>query len=239
MMNIKILHLYPKEMNLYGDHGNILSLKRRLEWRGYSVSVINYEPGMDIPDDVDIIFGGGGQDSGQSKIEKDLILIAPKIKKMIDDGTPALVICGLYQLFGSYFLTSEGQKIQGMGILDAVTTGGNTRLIGNVVIESELFGQVVGYENHSGLTVIGSESKALGKVVKGCGNNGTDGYEGIIYKNCIGTYLHGPVLPKNPKIADYLIQKSLEKKSGSSAVLSKLDDTIEYNAHNCAASRPR
>lgn len=238
-MTINILHLYPKEMNLYGDHGNVLALVRRCEWRGIDTRVISYEPGDEIPEDVDIIFGGGGQDSGQSKIEDDLRKIAPKLKKMIDGGTPALVICGVYQLFGKYFHTHEDKMIDGIDVMDLYTEAGPARLIGNITIESPDFGEVVGYENHSGLTYIGDKSAAFGKVVVGAGNNSSDGTEGMVYKNCIGTYLHGPILPKNPKVADWLIAQALERKTGAPQDLTPLDDTIEERAHKVSASRPR
>ncbi len=226
-------------MNLYGDHGNVLALVRRCEWRGIDTRVISYEPGDEIPEDVDIIFGGGGQDSGQSKIEDDLRKIAPKLKEMIDGGTPALVICGVYQLFGKYFHTHEDKMIDGIDVMDLYTEAGPARLIGNITIESPDFGEVVGYENHSGLTYIGDKSAAFGKVVVGAGNNSSDGTEGMVYKNCIGTYLHGPILPKNPKVADWLIAKALERKTGAPADLAPLDDTIEERAHKVSASRPR
>ncbi|MCQ2470726.1 MAG: glutamine amidotransferase [Clostridia bacterium] len=238
-MTLNILHLYPKEMNLYGDHGNVLALKRRCEWRGIDTKVYAYEPGDEIPDDIDIIFGGGGQDSGQSKIEEDLMKIAPKLKAMVEDGMPTLVICGVYQLFGKYFHTHEDKMIDGIDVMNLYTEAGPTRLIGNITIESPQFGEIVGYENHSGLTYIENKDAAFGKVVVGAGNNGTDGTEGMIYKNCIGTYLHGPILPKNPKVADYIIEKAIERKTGEKANLAPLDDTIEERAHKVSASRPR
>ena len=238
-MKIKILHLYPKEMNLYGDHGNVLAIKRRCEWRNIEVEVVEYEPGDKIPNDIDIIFGGGGQDSGQGKIEDDLQKIAPKLKNMIEDETPCLVICGIYQLFGKYYQTAEGKKIMGTSILDVTTNAGPKRLIGNIIINSYGFGEVIGYENHSGLTSIGPNVKPFGEVVLGAGNNGEDKTEGCRYKNCIGTYLHGPILPKNPKLTDFFIEKALERQSGSELSLKELDDEIEEKAHASAASRPR
>ena len=215
-MNLNILHLYPKEMNLYGDHGNILTLRKRCEWRGIKTKVYTHEPGQEIPNDIDIIFGGGGQDSGQSKIEKDLVRIAPELKEMIEAGTPTLVICGLYQLFGEYFETSEGQKIQGTNILGITTKGGPTRLIGNITINTPELGEVVGYENHSGLTTLKPGTLAFGTVVNGA-----------------------PILPKNPRVADFLILKALEKKTGKAQKLAVLNDRIEQRAHKVAISRPR
>ncbi len=238
-MTIKILHLYPKEMNLYGDHGNVLAIKRRCEWRNINVEVINYEPGDAIPKDIDIIFGGGGQDSGQIKIAEDLRKIGPKLKNMIEDEVLCLVICGIYQLFGKYYRIADGTKIVGANILDIVTNAGPERLIGNVVINSYGFGEIVGYENHSGLTSIGPNAKPFGEVTSGAGNNGKDGTEGCHYKNCIGTYLHGPILPKNPKLTDFFIKKAIQRKSNTEVTLMKLDDEIETKAHTSAALRPR
>ena len=238
-MTINILHLYPKEMNLYGDHGNILSIIRRCEWRGIKTNVIHYEPGDKLPENVDIIFGGGGQDSGQGKIEKDLVKIGPWLKDKIEHDTPALLICGLYQLAGHYFETSEGQKIEGCNIIDITTVGGPTRLIGNITINTPEFGEVVGYENHSGLTKLGENALPFGTVTSGAGNNGQDFTEGVRYHNCIGTYLHGPFLPKNPRITDFLIKKALENQTGKTQSLKPLNDQIELRAHKVAAKRPR
>ena len=238
-MTINILHLYPKEMNLYGDHGNILSIIRRCEWRGIKTNVIHYEPGDPLPKNVDIIFGGGGQDSGQGKIEKDLVKIGPWLKEKIDNDTPALLICGLYQLAGHYFETSEGQRIEGCNIIDITTVGGPTRLIGNITINTPEFGEVVGYENHSGITKLGEDALPFGTVTSGAGNNDTDYTEGVRYRNCIGTYLHGPLLPKNPRITDFLINKALEKQTGKAQNLKPLNDQIELRAHKVAAKRPR
>ena len=239
-MKLKILHLYPKEMNLYGDHGNILTLKKRCEWRGINAEVIAHEPGEPIPDDIDIIFGGGGQDSNQNTIEDDLRKIAPKLKELGEADVPTLVVCGLYQLFGEYFQTAEGHKIEGIGILDLYTVAGKNRLIGNVVIDTEDFGEIVGYENHSGLTRLGQNVKPLGTISeKGYGNNGDDELEGARYHNCIGTYLHGPILPKNPRLADYLIAKAIERQTGKPIKLERLNDTAENRAHKVAATRPQ
>ena len=238
-MKLKILHLYPKEMNLYGDHGNILTLVKRCEWRGIKTEVIAHEPGDPIPDDIDIIFGGGGQDSNQNTIEKDLHAISSQLKKMVDAGTPTLVVCGLYQLFGEYFQTAEGEKIKGISILDLHTVAGPNRLIGNVVVSTPEYGEIVGYENHSGLTELGEGVSPFGTVIKGYGNNGKDMIEGAKYKNCIGTYLHGPVLPKNPRLADFLIAKAIERQTKSRPKLERLNDTVENRAHKVATTRPQ
>ena len=237
-MIIDILHLYPREMNLYGDQGNILTLRRRLEWRGYEVRINSYNIGDKLPQKIDLIFGGGGQDSGQVKIEKDLQKIAPYLRTLIDKGTPALVICGMYQLFGKSYIALGKQHLDGADILPLMTIAGPKRMIGNIVIKTKKFGQVVGYENHSGITQLDREAEELGQVVKGHGNSGIDGTEGCIYKHCIGTYLHGPVLPKNPKIADFLISKAIENQTGKPVKLESLDDKLENQAHRVAISRP-
>ena len=238
MNRLHILHLYPKEMNLYGDHGNILALKRRCEWRGIETEVIPLEPGSDLPDDIDIIFGGGGQDSGQSRIEQDLLSRKDQLRALVEQGTPALVICGLYQLFGKGFRTNEGQYIRGIDVFPIETEAGPERLVGNITIMSEDLGEIAGFENHSGLTFLKGCSP-LGTVIRGQGNNGKDRTEGARYKNCIGTYLHGPVLPKNPRLADHLILTALRRKDPSLSALSSLDDSAEEAAHASAASRPR
>lgn len=238
-MNLRILHLYPREMNLYGDHGNVLALKRRCEWRDIKVEVVEHEMGDKLPEKCDIIFGGGGQDSGQQKIGEDLQKNSEIFRAWVEDGVPTLLICGLYQLFGNFFRTADGDTINGISALDIETVGGSRRLIGNAVVKTSKFGEVVGYENHSGLTTLGSGMRPFGEVVKGEGNNGSDGAEGVFYKNTIGTYLHGPILPKNPKVADFLIEAALRRKYGAEQGLAKLDDSLETKARRIAAERPR
>lgn len=211
---IKLLQLYPSEMNIYGDWGNALTIKKRLEWQGYSVELLEHHPGAVFPKDADIIVGGGGQDSGQDKIRDDLLKIGDDLRKLADSGTPMLMICGMYQLFGRFFQTSEGDRIEGIGIFGAETIAGPKRLIGNIITKSDQFGDIIGYENHSGLTYLDKSQKPLASVVKGAGNDGKDGSEGAIYKNVIGSYLHGSLLPKNPKIADWLIEKAVINKLG-------------------------
>lgn len=235
---INLLHLYPRDMNIYGDLGNILTIKRRLEWHGYSVNIVEYNPGDTFPGSVDIIIGGGGQDSGQMAIADDLLLVGPKLKTLADSGVPMLMVCGLYQLFGKFFKTKDGSVIQGIGLFDAETRAGSERLIGNIIIDSEEFGEIVGYENHSGLTFLSADTPALGEVIKGAGNNNKDGSEGARYKNVIGTYLHGPILPKNPLIADFLIEKAITRKYGEFTP-TVIDDSFAIETRKIAAKRPR
>ena len=236
--SITILQLYPRDMNIYGDFGNTLVIKRRLEWYGYEVSLISYNPGDKFPDDVDIIVGGGGQDSGQLKIQADLLKIGPKLQELADDNVPMLMICGLYQLFGKFFKTSGGEVIQGIGLLDIETHGKSERLIGNIITISSQFGEIIGYENHSGQTYLGDNAKPLGQVRLGAGNNIEDDTEGAIYKNVIGSYLHGSLLPKNPKIADFLIEKAVTRKYGAFYSESIGDSYVEC-ARRAASKRPR
>lgn len=209
MKQIIISHLYPKEMNIYGDNGNVLVLKKRLQWMGYKVEVHGVGIGDKIPTKTSIIIGGGGQDAGQNDIAKDL-LIAKKqtLKDMADNGVSMLMICGLYQLFGHYFKTSNNIEIPGIGILDAYTVAGPTRIIGNVVVDSKRYGKVIGYENHSGRTYLNNGTANIGLVPVGQGNNGEDNSEGCLYKNVIGSYLHGPILSKNNKLTNHIIENA-------------------------------
>lgn len=235
---ITILQLYSHDMNIYGDWGNVLVLKRRLEWHGYEPEVIQYNPGDIFPENVDIIVGGGGQDSGQDVVQADLLSIAPKIKKMADAGVPMLFICGLYQLFGKFFKTQDGHVIQGIGLLDIETHAGPERLIGNTIVKSSQFGELIGYENHSGQTYLGKDASALGQVIRGAGNNGQDGSEGARYKNVIGTYLHGSVLPKNPQLAEFIIEQAVTNRYGE-FIPDIIDDSFAKLARETALKRPR
>ncbi|QQS22025.1 glutamine amidotransferase [Candidatus Saccharibacteria bacterium] len=235
---INLLQLYPRDMNIYGDWGNTLTLRRRLEWHGYNVNVMTYNPGDEFPEVVDLVIGGGGQDSGQTKISEDLLKIGPKLVDLAEDDVPILVICGLYQQFGHFFKTKDGVTLRGIGLLDVETHGSDERMIGNIVTENEIFGSIIGYENHSGKTTLGARAKPFGRVVKGAGNNGSDGTEGAWYRNVIGTYLHGSLLPKNPAVADYLIEKAILRKFGTYHP-QVIDDHLAEAARQAAAKRPR
>ena len=225
-------------MNIYGDWGNTLVIKRRLEWHGYTPKLLEYNPGDTFPDDVDMIIGGGGQDSGQDEIQEDLLSIGKKLRALADQDTPMLMICGLYQLFGKFFKTQDGHIIEGIGLLDVETHAGSERLIGNIVTASSDFGDIIGYENHSGQTFLGNNVQPFGTVIKGAGNNGQDGTEGARYHNVIATYLHGSLLPKNPAIADFLIEKAVTKKYGDFTP-TVIEDRFAELAREVAAKRPR
>lgn len=236
--SITILQLYPRDMNIYGDWGNTLVLKRRLEWHGYTVNLTEYNPGDTFPAEVDIIVGGGGQDSGQDVIQNDLLAIGSTLRTLADSGVPMLMICGLFQLFGKFFKTQDGHIINGIGLLDLETHAGPERLTGNIITESKEFGDIIGYENHSGQTFLGKGVTPLGKVIKGAGNNGQDDSEGARYRNVIATYMHGSLLPKNPAIADFLIEKAVIRKYGEFTP-TVIDDRFAMQARAVAAKRPR
>lgn len=235
---LRLLQLYPRDMNIYGDNGNALVLARRAQWHGYQVEQLTYNPGDQFPQDVDIIVGGGGQDSGQDKIQIDLLAIGDALHMLADQGVPMLMICGLYQLFGRFFKTQDGHVIKGIGLLDLETHAGPERLIGNIVTHSPVFGDIIGYENHSGQTFLGDDVRPLGTVQKGAGNNGRDDTEGARYKNVIGSYLHGSLLPKNPAIADFLIEQAAVNKFGDFTP-TVIDDRFADLARRHAIKRPR
>ncbi|MGO1193523.1 MAG: type 1 glutamine amidotransferase [Nesterenkonia sp.] len=243
---IHVLQLYPRDMNIYGDYGNALVLKQRIRWFGYQPVMHTYDPGDEFPEQVDLLIGGGGQDSGQDRIHQDLLQIGPQLHALANDGTPMLAVCGLYQLFGHWFDPREGSRLDGLGLLDVTTVGTDTRLIGNVVTRSEQFGEIIGYENHSGQTHLGSEAEPFGEVITGEGNNERDSHEGARHQNIIGSYLHGALLPKNPAIADFLIgtaaQRRYDEQLGEvqaplTAPLSL--DQLTERARTTAAARPR
>ena len=238
MKPVKIAHLYPAEMNIYGDRGNIITLVKRLAWRGWQPEVDEVEIGDKYDfTETDIIFGGGGQDRGQSLIAKDLQGRKQNLQAAASDGVVMLTICGTYQLFGHGFLTKDGEMIPGISLFDAQTNGSNVRMIGNLVVQSE-FGELVGFENHSGQTMLEPEQAPLGKVIKGYGNNDRSGFEGAIANNVFGCYLHGPLLPKNPSLADGLILRALRRRYGTED-LKPLDDELELKAASVAKTRPR
>jgi len=236
--SITILQLYPRDMNIYGDHGNLLVLQRRLEWYGYEPKIIAYNVGDALPKEVDIIIGGGGQDSGQEKIHADLINIAPQLTQWAEDGIPMLMVCGLYQLFGKFFKTSKDTTLEGIGILDVETYATSERLIGNIITSTEEFGEIIGYENHSGQTYLGDNVVPFATTIKGAGNNSKDGHEGARYKNVFGTYLHGSILPKNPRFADFFIHTAVTKKYGDFST-DLIDDLFVDIARTVAKDRPR
>ena len=226
---IKVVHIYPREMSIYGDLGNTRALASRLRWHGYQPVVHQHHPGNDFPADAHLVLGGGGQDSGQARVEDDLAHNAEVLRALAADGTPMLMICGMYQLFGNAFITVDGERLPGIGILDVTTQGNAKRMIGPVVLETA-YGVVVGYENHSGSTQLAPGQQPFGKVMSGMGNNGTDATEGAVTGNVFGSYLHGPVLPANPRFADALIKLAVERALGKPFVPGAIDDEIADQA---------
>lgn len=230
-MRLKIAHLYPDLLNLYGDSGNILCLRKRCEWRKIECNVTPLTAGNDFTfDDFDIIFIGGGQDREQSLVLKDLSAKKrDSLNNAVQNGTVVLAICGGYQLLGKSYETSAGKLLTFTGILDLYTVSGEKRLIGNYEFKTAEKLRIIGFENHAGRTHLGSGVQPLGKIIKGCGNNAADKTEGARYKNTFCTYCHGPMLPKNPDFADMLIKKALERKY-ESVSLAPLDCTFEVLA---------
>lgn len=236
--SLTVVQLYPDDMNIYGDWGNVLTVLKRATWHGIHTELVNYNPGDPFPEHADIIIGGGGQDSGQLKVQADLQKIAPRLHELADSNTPMLMVCGLYQLFGRFFKTRSGQTIPGIEIFHAETHAGPERLIGNITTTNEQFGDIIGYENHSGQTFLDSDMQPFGTIIRGAGNNGQDDTEGCIYRNVIGTYLHGSLLPKNPTIADALIEEAMKNKYGEFTP-TVIEDRFAHKARDIAFKRPR
>jgi CobQ-like glutamine amidotransferase family enzyme len=249
---LKIGWLYPELMSTYGDRGNIIVLTKRCEWRNIAVAVVpvDFKTTEKDIESCDLIFGGGAQDRQQGILVDDLReKKGPVLKRLFDSGTPGLFVCGSPQLLGHYYMTGDGKKLEGLGIFDMVSKHfgkKKPRCIGNTVGEInsqfsisnlQFKNTIVGFENHGGRTYLGAGVKPFAKVIKGSGNNGEDGTEGAIYNNCIATYSHGPFLPKNPHIADWLIAKTLEVKYKKVIPLAPLDDSLEWQAHEAIVKR--
>ena len=228
-------------MNIYGDRGNLITLSRRCEWRGIDCEIAQIGIGQPVDfAECDIVFIGGGQDRQQLAVSDDLVKTAKgaELERAVADGLVLLSICGGYQLLGHHFLAGGGRTIAGTGLFDAWTEAGTRRLIGNIVVDCKLSErtELVGFENHSGRTFLGSDVKPLGTVVSGFGNNDQDGTEGAIHHNAFGSYMHGSLLPKNPAFADHLIQLALRRR-GRTEPLPPLDDNLEETARTSVISR--
>ena len=229
-MKITIGHLYPDLLNLYGDRGNIQCMMKRCQWRGIEAETVEFqlEDNIDFST-LDIVLLGGGSDREQMLVCDRLRSIQKDFKDYVEDNGVVIAVCGGYQLLGHYYDTDDG-RIEGLSLVDLYTEQGSPRLIDNIVLENHKFSlPIVGFENHGGRTYIG-DNEPFGKVLYGNGNNGEDKSEVVLYKNVVGTYLHGPLLPKNPHICDYLIANALERKYGK-AELAPLDDSQEIEAN--------
>lgn len=239
-MELNICHLYPDILNLYGDGGNIITMEKRLQWRGIDVTTTGISIGQDLKaSDYDLFFIGGGQDFEQEVLLQDLHGDkTAQIQSAIEDGKTFLAICGGYQMLGHYYETWDGQRCDFLGALDLHTVGHKDRMIGNYIFTcDELDGQtVVGFENHSGKTFLSGNVRPMGKVLKGYGNNGQDGMEGARYKNVFATYSHGCLLPKNPILCDHILKTALEHKYGK-VDLPELDSSLELSAHEYMKNR--
>ncbi len=256
-LELKIGWLYPTLMSTYGDRGNVIAIQQRAQWRGINVEVIPYDrdSNPDLIHQVDVMVGGGAQDRQQEIVMRDLAgAKSAAIKAKLDAGAPGVFTCGSPQLLGRFYEPGLGEKIEGMGIIDLETKhpGIDTqRCIGNVIFEitakrlaaelTEMLGGqkpiVVGFENHGGRTYLGPQAEALGKVIKGYGNNATDGTEGAFYHNAIATYSHGPLIPKNPFIADWMIKTALQNKYQTDINLTPLDNSLADRARAAMLKR--
>jgi CobQ-like glutamine amidotransferase family enzyme len=245
---LRVAHLYPEVMDLYGDGGNVVTIQRRCEWRGIHVEVVDVRVGDRLdPRDFDLLFIGGGQDTGQRHIAHDLLARGEAIREFVEAGGAALAVCAGFQLFGNAYTTADGRELTGIGVFDAHTVASQDRIIGNSVVITEPGSwkaysaeepiTIAGFENHAGRTYLGPCSKPLGRVVAGGGNLGDGGAEGAVYGNAVGTYLHGPALPKNPELADRLVTAALHSRYGAGPALTALDDEFERRAHDTAVDR--
>jgi CobQ-like glutamine amidotransferase family enzyme len=243
---VRICYLYPRLLSVAGDRGNLFALMQRCAWRGIRYSVTEADVG-EVPDfaESDLILLHGGQDREMTAAARDLAAKAGPLREAIEADAVVLTVCAGYQLLGQYYAPPDGPVIQGLGVLDVVTEGGPTRFIGHVAAECDLGSgrqhQLTGFENHSGRTYLGSGAQPLGRVLAGAGNNGEDGTEGARYREVYATYLHGPVLPKNPWLADHLLSRALARRYSDFGPLAPLADGVEAEAHAAAlrlARRP-
>lgn len=241
---IRLCHLYPREMNIYADRGNIAVFRRRSQWRNMTLEVVEAGPGDPIdPEAHDLYYLGGGQDRDQAAVAEDLVATkADALRSAFADGAVGFFVCGGIQLAGHRYVAVDGSTMTGIGVLDLETRAEADRLIGDVVAEATLNGEtetVVGYENHAGRTQLGAGAEPFARVITGHGNNGTDATEGAVAGRVLGTYLHGPLLPRNPWLADTLLGWALQHGTGQSVHLTALDDDLEERAREVARRRAR
>ena len=239
-LKLKLVHLYPLFLNIYGDIGNVKVLQKRCEWRNIELEIQQFNVGDSLEFGTDIFFIGGGQDRQQVEVSAELQNYKTLLEDEYNSNTVFLGICGGYQLMGEYYQPHDAKCLEGISILDAYTVAGSTRFIGNVTATADYLGEkdtLVGFENHSGLTYLRGDTTPMAQIVVGNGNNGQDRTEGARSKNAFGTYLHGSFLPKNPHFADYMIKLALEKKYNDHFDLEPIDDTIELKAHESVLNK--
>jgi CobQ-like glutamine amidotransferase family enzyme len=235
-------HLFPDYLNIYADRGNIAVLSARASWRGYELEVRALGAGAEIrPREHDLFYVGGGQDREQALIAPALAALAPALHEAFEGGAAFLAVCGGYQLLGRFYRDQSGAEQPGVGLLPLHTIAGSRRMIGDVLLECELEPGVrqtlAGFENHAGRTILDGGAQPLGRVVSGFGNDGASGYEGCRVGRAIGTYLHGPLLPRNPWLADWLLAQAIAHRTGTEPDLAPLPDDLEHQAHAVSARR--
>jgi hypothetical protein len=241
-VKIVVGHLYPDYLNIYADRGNIAVLSRRAAWRGHELEVRAVSVGDSLqPDEHDLLYVGGGQDREQALVAQDLAAKAEDVRRAVTDGAAVLAVCGGYQLLGRSYRDFQGTELRGIGLLPLDTVAGERRMIGDVLLECELEPGVrrtlAGFENHVGRTRLDPGAHPLGRVVAGFGNDGESGFEGCRVGRVIGTYLHGPLLPRNPWFADWLLGQALAHRLGEPPELTPLPDELEAKAHEVSAGR--
>ena len=239
MRPIKLVHLYPREMNIYGDTGNVVVLRRRLGWRQLPVEIVPVAVGDPLPNDADILLGGGGQDAAQGEIGADFASRGEQLRAMADDGVVMLAICGTYQMLGHEFITQEGRHIDGVGVLDVITRGQPQRLIGNNYVDTEDAGRLVGYENHSGLTDLGPAARPLGRTQPGRGNNGRDQHRGRRPRQRLRDLPARPGARQEPAVRRRPAAPRSGPRGANRVEFEPLDDTLAERAARVAAGRPR
>jgi lipid II isoglutaminyl synthase (glutamine-hydrolysing) len=241
-VTIRVAHLYPEYLNIYADRGNIAVLSSRARWRGIGFEVEPVSLGDELrPGEHDLLYIGGGQDREQALIAPDLAARGEAIREAVAGGAAVLAVCGGYQLLGRFYRGRDGKELPGAGLFPHETVAGERRMIGDCLLECELEAGVrktlAGFENHAGVTRLDDGAEPLGRVVAGFGNDGESGFEGVRVDGAIGTYLHGPLLPRNPWLADWLLERALEHRLGERRALEALPDDLEEEAHAVAADR--
>jgi CobQ-like glutamine amidotransferase family enzyme len=235
-------HLFPDYLNIYADRGNIAVLTRRAAWRRYELEVQPLGAGAQIrPGEHDLFYVGGGQDREQALIAPELVALGPALHEAFDAGAAFLAVCGGYQLLGGFYRDQSGDELPGIGLLPLHTVAGSRRMIGDVLLECELEpgarGTLAGFENHAGRTILDPGAEPLGRVIAGFGNDGESGFEGCRVGRAIGTYLHGPLLPRNPWLADWLLAQAIAHRTGEVPTFEPLGDELEQQAHEVSARR--
>ena len=239
-MRISVGHLYPDYLNIYADRGNIAVLRARAEARGHELDVTAIGPGDAVPGGVDLFYVGGGQDREQALVAGDLLGKREALHRAVAGGSAFLAVCGGYQLLGRFYRDRAGAELPGIGLLPLETIAGERRMIGDVLLDCDWAGETLaGFENHGGRTLLDPGAEPLGRVVHGFGNDGVSGFEGCRSGRVYGTYLHGPLLPRNPWFADLLLAEALAHRAGGDVELARLDDRLEAEAHAVSARRAR